>query len=144
MTKILEGYDCSPLNDRQFHWLNELLGYKKTVSRLEDEKGHCCLGVACELFAKKVKKSYKNGFLDGDVLDAGWNRHIVNFLCLTDDAGSFKGRLQVGEEDAHSLVTINDRLFRNETNFEKFVPYVLGKAHRIFTNVDKPLKKIED
>lgn len=27
--------------------------FKQTRTRLQDKKGHCCLGVACELFTKK-------------------------------------------------------------------------------------------
>jgi hypothetical protein len=37
--------------------------YKQTRGKLQDSRGYCCLGVACELFNKDHEKI--NGFLSG-------------------------------------------------------------------------------
>ena len=38
--------------------------YKQTRHRLQESKGYCCLGVACELFGENLKRD-KDGYLVG-------------------------------------------------------------------------------
>ena len=38
--------------------------YKQTIGTLQNSHGHCCLGVACEIFTDKYKRDY-NKFLIG-------------------------------------------------------------------------------
>lgn len=42
--------------------------YKQTTKKLQDNKGYCCLGVACELFTKEDYKLKKYGF---------WKEHFL-------------------------------------------------------------------
>lgn len=44
--------------------------YKQTQGVLQDEKGHCCLGVACDVFIDKKNLKYKN-LEDGSKAIAG-------------------------------------------------------------------------
>lgn len=39
--------------------------YQQTKSRLQDEKGYCCLGVACDIFIPRNKQQLKNNCLIG-------------------------------------------------------------------------------
>ena len=49
-------------------WIDALRSgkYKQTYGRLHDEKGFCCLGVACDLFIPRAYQQIRDGrFLDG-------------------------------------------------------------------------------
>ena len=142
MTKTLEGYDCTPLTETQFKWLSELLNYKKTTRQLQNDKGYCCLGVACELFVPEGEKAfYKNGHLYGVYLNQTWNKHLVKKLCLVNSTGSFKDGYGVTTL-VDSLTDLNDNKFAMNDHFRNFLPFLLSIAHHVFTNVDKPLRRI--
>lgn len=83
--KIKETLKGIKINESQFYiWLAALRSgkYPQTTGKLQDEKGYCCLGVACELFiadADRVKDVY--GRLDHGLpisQDAApsWVKHI--------------------------------------------------------------------
>ena len=40
--------------------------YSQTTGKLQDEKGYCCLGVACDVFIPKEKQDLKHVFLSGE------------------------------------------------------------------------------
>jgi hypothetical protein len=44
--------------------------YKQSHSKLQNRDGHCCLGVACELFIPKDLQERQGGVLFGDVPEA--------------------------------------------------------------------------
>jgi hypothetical protein len=55
-------------------WVNALRSgkYQQTSNWLQDETGHCCLGVACELFIKKNKQERgTDGRLKGSIPTSG-------------------------------------------------------------------------
>lgn len=43
--------------------------YKQIKSKLQDERGYCCLGVGCKLFIPIDKQIFHNGFLYGRLPD---------------------------------------------------------------------------
>lgn len=48
-------------------WVNALRSgkYRQSTLRLQNDKGFCCLGVACDIFIPKSKQTLYDGFLIG-------------------------------------------------------------------------------
>jgi len=68
--KIKKLFNGTEINEKEFmEWLNEGLRsgkYPQTTGRLQDDKGYCCLGVACELLMPKNRQArYDSRYLVG-------------------------------------------------------------------------------
>jgi hypothetical protein len=105
--------------DRMQKWADALRSgdYKQTRDTLQDKKGYCCLGVACEVFIPKSKQKLKKheGYAENKEMLCGstpegqenspkWlqkiNREVGEKL------GSYKTR--TGTTAVASLVHLND------------------------------------
>lgn len=90
-------------------WLDALESgdYSQTRNVLQDRRGYCCLGVACDLFAKKFPDKISVVHQSGTVFYGGGNtslpESVREWLGLKDIAGTY---FYEGEEQA--LATDND------------------------------------
>ncbi len=77
-------------------WANALRSgkYKQTTGTLQDLKGYCCLGVACDIFIPKKKIERYNGFMEGTAPDnqkycPKWLANVSNELKIKSGLDSF-------------------------------------------------------
>lgn len=100
-------------------WLNALRSgeYSQTKYKLQDDKGFCCLGVACDVFIPKDERGVHptTGFLWGDLPDfqsysPRWIKQVnVDFRIKTKHKW-YAGQ-DVGVNDAsYGLTALNDYL----------------------------------
>lgn len=85
-------------------WVNALRSgeYKQTKHHLQDKKGYCCLGVACDIFIPKKDRIYdKNNFLLGFTPQAD-QPNSPNWLKQISD--------KVQNKSGISLLDLNDKL----------------------------------
>lgn len=69
--------------------------YKQTIGGLQDERGFCCLGVACDIFIPKNRQHRKNSFLVGGMPDSQESSPVW-LETISDD---LNGRFKVGFDD---------------------------------------------
>ena len=90
------------MNENAKKWVAALRSgeYKKTKHRLRDEKGFCCLGVACDVYAKetgegKWKKHFARFLFELDTQSTTDLPYVVMaWLGLSDNSGRYpEGRL---------------------------------------------------
>jgi hypothetical protein len=79
--------------------------YTQTSGTLQDEQGHCCLGVMCDVYQKDTGVSIDcrpNGSINGGNL----SRHLAvrEWVGLVSDCGIFGSK----RKDACSLAGLND------------------------------------
>jgi hypothetical protein len=75
--------------------------YQQVQNMLQTENGHCCLGVACELFIPKPNQLRdKFGLLSGAV--PGWQYLVPNWLRTID--------IDFHEMTGTKLVSLNDSM----------------------------------
>jgi hypothetical protein len=76
--------------------------YAQTQERLQDEHGHCCLGVMCAVFEKETGRTLERdgdtGRMEGEDLDA--QEGVRRWVGLSDSEG--------GNTSDQSLVQFND------------------------------------
>lgn len=86
------------MNDNAKKWVEALRSgkYKQTTDELQDGNGHCCLGVACEVYEKetgeKIPRDYK-GFIFN--MDPGLSydlKKVKDWLGLETDSGHYFGK----------------------------------------------------
>lgn len=58
--------------------------FKQTSGKLQDEKGYCCLGVACRVFLPNPK--LKHGILNGYIIDKEDQPKAPEWLLLINNA----------------------------------------------------------
>ena len=63
----MKKQNTNPTKQEIVKWRRALRSgkYKQTKTTLQDEKGYCCLGVACEIFIPKERKKLNEGMLSG-------------------------------------------------------------------------------
>ena len=80
--------------------------YPQTKDHLHDDMGYCCLGVACDLFAKELgieRKWIEHGQIElFSDLQSVMPESVVTFLDLNDNCGGAYPKLD------NSLVCLND------------------------------------
>lgn len=100
-------------------WLNALRSgkYKQTKRSLQNDKGFCCLGVACDVFIPKGKREVylKTGFLIGILpifqkASPYWLRKINDDFGIKTEHRWYVGQEAIIDTDAYRLVTLNDLL----------------------------------
>jgi hypothetical protein len=79
--------------------------YKQTKGTLEDNNGHCCLGVMCDVYQKDTGISVDcrpNGSINGGSLSQ--HTAVQEWVGLRNDHGGFTGK----HKDTVSLAGLND------------------------------------
>lgn len=85
--------------------------YKQTKGSLQDHNGHCCLGVACEVFIPKSRRKYShhnNKYLYGGIIGQHTQPNAPKWLRdLNDD---FRTKVTDAKNPLknHSLIDLND------------------------------------
>lgn len=99
------------MNANAKKWVKALKSgeYKKTKGTLRDEKGYCCLGVACELavqnkIIKPAKKHDESGYFFYGKEDNFLPKKVMQWLGVRSARGSFVAKKEV----QLSLDTLND------------------------------------
>lgn len=105
------------MNDNAKRWVEALRSgeYRQTREVLRDEHGFCCLGVACDLYAKEhpdisqwYEHSYDRGF-DFDDLLGTLPTHVRDWLGLNYDDGRYAtGSLTEDNDDGKTFAEIAD------------------------------------
>lgn len=122
-------------------WIKTLLegNFPQTKNRLQDDKGYCCLGVACQILEnRKIFKVRKDelGFIQGHIMPSG----SIDYLNLHDTEGFFKKPITVvqGYEtyaEVDSLVQLND----NEGwSLRQIGGWIYRNPWQVFTNFIEP------
>lgn len=114
----------------QLLWLEALRSgkYTQTIGTLQDSKGFCCLGVACDVAEKASISVFKNGegMLTGGEL--GCQKAVKDWLGLTSDFGSSR------DGNASSLASVNDRY---GYTFPQIAEYIEIHAEGFFVQPSK-------
>lgn len=85
--------------------------YKQSIGGLQDKKGYCCLGVACDVFIPKKKhKRDEKGFLMGGMPSG--QKHSPKWLLEISNI--------VGNQIGWSLVFLNDGVSINNMKKVKY------------------------
>lgn len=103
------------LNENAKLWVAALRSgkYKQTKYRLRDEKGYCCLGVACQVFKEQT----------GNPVD--FNRAMLPY-----DVMCWLGLVTLtGATSETSLVTLNDL---KEKTFEEIADFIESEPEYLF------------
>ena len=110
-------------------WLEALRSglYKQTRGQLRNEKGFCCLGVACEVYNIQQRKNHKKQLqYENFHYDEEYNtlpNKVKNWLGLTsEDGGYYRG------SKLKSLVVKND----NGTSFNKIADIIENNPKGLF------------
>jgi len=93
------------LGPNQEKWLQALESgnWNQVSGRLGDHRGHCCIGVACEVMGLQHKRDEDGDFVyDGASGNAP--QSLVEWLALHDEEGS----AYEPDDDMSSLVELND------------------------------------
>lgn len=83
------------MNKNARKWIDALRSgkYNQTRDRLKDEYGHCCLGVACEVYQEEVgdlDEKLAHGIYCFDNCRSHLPIKVVNWLNLQFDDGEYK------------------------------------------------------
>lgn len=76
--------------------------YKQTVGRLRDNKGYCCLGVACTVFQKDVKGRWDRNIFEMPVGTPDYDR------CDTELPRKMMLSLGITDSVQRTLIEMND------------------------------------
>jgi hypothetical protein len=89
--------------------------YTQTTSTLQDSRGHCCLGVMCEVYEKetgdKIKRDFDDYIKGRSLLDLP---KVQQWVGLTDTCGTYllpngpTSLAQMNDRDGKSLSEIAD------------------------------------
>lgn len=152
MTPALEG------------WLTALEGsdYKQCTGRLhrlasysdDPYDGFCCLGVACDVFAKQTKRGFwkeQEFALNGDTVNAALPGEVFEWLCPNDDTRAtfddphayvyeWEGPMIVGAEGHYNLLikglaALNDE---NRLDFKDIATVVRANMDGKVLHLDGP------
>lgn len=92
------------IKDQLRTWVKALRSgeYKQTIGTLQDDKGYCCLGVACVLFIPREKLYLYRGCLEGSLPYA--QSHAPKWLMqINADFKSKYGKYLAGLNDQEGL-----------------------------------------
>jgi hypothetical protein len=91
--------------------------YTQTKGTLQDEHGHCCLGVMCDVYQKDTGSSIEwrpNGYINGGNLSH--HLSVQEWVGLSSPCGLFTGK----HKDAVSLAGLND----NGSTFTEIADFI--------------------
>lgn len=120
------------LNKNVKLWLKALRSgeYKQVKGRLRTEEGYCCLGVACDVYAKQHKTLKWRRDEEGDIEFSGASTQLPDnvrkWLGLKDSEGEFN--LKDGHEE--TLTNLNDD---EEKSFEEIADIIESNPDGLFT-----------
>ena len=130
------------LNKKQFNkWVKALRSgeFKQTQYSLQDEKGYCCLGVACKVLIpdnKINKRKYNNDLMSGGI--PSWQPYAPDWLKGIND--DFKDKMDYKFENNqitdkykmnYSLGRLNDELLMTFDEIADCLELVY--VHKIFS-----------
>jgi len=88
--------------------------YSQTTGQLQDDRGHCCLGVACEVFIPKdlhIRYTYLIGDIPSDQKAPAWLKDLVFILgaeiTVLNDCGKVRVYV-VGVIETHKRFTFDE------------------------------------
>lgn len=120
------------MNKNARKWVRALLSgkYKQAKDQLRDGNNFCCLGVACDLYAKEKKRVKWNpdeSFLGED---CELPVKVANWLGLTKTCGQFNpdARPDGFKIEEASLAQLNDRGW----SFKKIADFIKNEPKHLF------------
>lgn len=120
------------MNKNAKKWVSALESgkYRRTTTQLRDENSFCCLGVACDVYAKSHPKVrwIKNRFLGAE---ATLPKRVQKWLGLEGDGGEYDSSLvkkapRVGDD---ALYGLND----GGWNFKRIAAFIKRNEKALFS-----------